>query len=139
MADHPARAAGLASQRAVRDKDRDTWLDLFASDAVVEDPIGRSPYDPVGDGHRGRNAIAAFWDLAIAGSDIDFRMRDSYACGAEVAFVGTITSARPGRTVEVDGVFTYRVDADGRIRALRAYWELDRARRHPTAPGNAGS
>ncbi|WP_305780832.1 hypothetical protein [Nocardia nova] len=37
-------------------------------------------------------------------------------------------------TVEVDGVFTYRVDVDGRIAALRAYWELDRARRTTSDP-----
>lgn len=61
-------------------------------------------------------------------------MRDSYACGAEVAFVGTITSVRRDVTVEVDGVFTYRVDADGRIAALRAYRELDRARRTTSEP-----
>ncbi|MBF6149056.1 hypothetical protein [Nocardia nova] len=61
-------------------------------------------------------------------------MRDSYACGAEVAFVGTITSVRREVTVEVDGVFTYRVDADGCIAALRAYWELDRARRTTSDP-----
>lgn len=134
MTDHPARAAGLASQHAVRTKDRAAWLNLFAPDAVVEDPIGRSPYDPAGNGHRGRDAIAAFWDTAIAESDIAFRMRDSYACGAEVAFVGTITSVRREVTVEVDGVFTYRVDADGRIAALRAYWELDRARRTTSGP-----
>jgi steroid Delta-isomerase len=29
--------------------------------------------------------------------------------------------------VTADGVFTYRVDADGRMAALRAYWEVDRA------------
>ena len=45
---------------------KETWLALFADDAVIEDPIGPSPLDPEGRGHRGKEAIAAFWDLAIA-------------------------------------------------------------------------
>ncbi|MBF6238633.1 nuclear transport factor 2 family protein [Nocardia otitidiscaviarum] len=128
MAEHPARRAGLASQSAVRGHRRDEWLALFAADARVEDPIGVSPYDPVGEGHRGRDAIAAFWDKAIARSAIEFRNTDSFACGDEAAFVTTIRSTRDGIVVEVDAVVTYRVDADGKITALRAFWELERAR-----------
>ncbi|MGX1807652.1 nuclear transport factor 2 family protein [Nocardia sp. NPDC055321] len=126
--EHPARRAGLASQAAVRVRDRAAWLALFAPEARVEDPIGVSPYDPVGEGHAGPEAIAAFWDMAIARSVIDFRMVDSYACGDEVAFVGVIRSERDGRAVEVDGVFTYRVNSAGLIVALRAFWELKQAR-----------
>ncbi|MEV6770393.1 nuclear transport factor 2 family protein [Nocardia sp. NPDC051030] len=126
--EHPARRAGLASQAAVRAKRKDEWLALFAADARVEDPIGVSPYDPAGNGHTGRGAIAAFWDTAIAKSDIDFRWADSFACGDEIAFTGTIRSVRAGVAVEVDLVATYRVNAHGKIVALRAFWELERAR-----------
>lgn len=45
---HPARDASLASMEAVEAGDRDTWLALFADDAVVEDPIGPSAFDPDG-------------------------------------------------------------------------------------------
>ncbi|WP_327141786.1 nuclear transport factor 2 family protein [Nocardia sp. NBC_01327] len=127
-AEHPARRAGLASQAAVRGRRKAEWLALFAPEARVEDPIGVSPYDPAGQGHFGPEAIAAFWDMAIAESSIDFRLTDSYACGDEVAFVGTIRSVRAGRVVEVDGVFTYRVNSAGKILALRAFWELKQAR-----------
>ncbi|MFB8009007.1 nuclear transport factor 2 family protein [Nocardia sp. NPDC056000] len=127
-AEHPARRAGLASQAAVRGKRKAEWLALFAPDARVEDPIGISPYDPVGAGHFGLDAIAAFWDMAIAPSAIDFRLTDSYACGDEVAFIGTIRSERAERATEVDGVFTYRVNSAGKIIALRAFWELKQAR-----------
>ncbi|WP_349239522.1 nuclear transport factor 2 family protein [Nocardia sp. CC201C] len=79
-------------------------------------------------GHRGRDAIAAFWDKAIARSVIEFRHADSFACGDEAAFVTTIRNTRDDLVVEVDAVVTYRVDANGRILALRAFWELERAR-----------
>ncbi|MFD1048971.1 nuclear transport factor 2 family protein, partial [Kibdelosporangium lantanae] len=32
-----------------------------------------------------------------------------------------------GMRVDTEGVFTYRVGPDGLIRALRAFWEVDRA------------
>ena len=64
-----ARELARRSQAAVAAKDRSAWLALFADDAVVQDPIGPSPLDPGGGGHRGAAAIAAepevsVWDLA---------------------------------------------------------------------------
>ena len=62
MTDEPlnARELGMRSRAAVHDRDRDGWLALFASDALVQDPIGPSPFDPEGKGHRGIDAIAGF-------------------------------------------------------------------------------
>ncbi|MGW4356095.1 nuclear transport factor 2 family protein [Nocardia sp. NPDC004582] len=131
--EHPARRAGLASQAAVRAKRKAEWLALFADDARVEDPVGISPYDPVGEGHAGHAAIGAFWDLAIEPSRIEFTWSDSFACADEAAFTGTIRSTRPEVSVEVDLVAVYRVNADGKIIALRAFWELDRARVTPVS------
>ncbi|WP_280261022.1 nuclear transport factor 2 family protein [Nocardia abscessus] len=126
--EHPARVAGLASQAAVRARDKQAWVALFAEDGIVEDPIGPSGFDPEGKGHRGTEAIAAFWDKAIAKTDlIEFLFGDSFACGNEVAFTGTIRSTIGGHRIDADGVFTYRVDDAGKIAALRAFWEVDRA------------
>ncbi|MFI2473701.1 nuclear transport factor 2 family protein [Nocardia xishanensis] len=126
--EHPARLAGLASQAAVRARDKDAWLDLFAAEGIVEDPIGPSGFDPEGKGHRGRDAIAAFWDKAIAQTEsIEFLFGDSFACGKEVAFTGTIRTRIGGHQIDAEGVFTYKVDDAGKIAALRAFWEVDRA------------
>ncbi|NKY53204.1 nuclear transport factor 2 family protein [Nocardia vermiculata] len=126
--EHPARVAGQASQSAVRARDKDAWLALFATDGIVEDPIGPSGFDPEGVGHRGHEAIGAFWDKAIAPTDsIEFVFGDSFACGNEVAYTGLIRTRMGGHIVDAEGVFTYRVDENGKIAALRAYWETDRA------------
>ncbi|MDR7170738.1 ketosteroid isomerase-like protein [Nocardia kruczakiae] len=126
--EHPARLAGRASQAAVRARDKEAWLALFAADGIVEDPIGPSVFDPEGVGHRGRDAIAAFWDKAIAPTEsIDFVFGDSFACGNEVAFTGLIRTQLGGHVIDAEGVFTYRVDDAGKIVALRAFWETDRA------------
>jgi len=118
---------------AVEAHDREAWLALFADDAVVEDPIGPSAFDPEGEGHRGPEAIAAFYDNVIAANEsITFTIRESYLCGDECANVGAIRIAfAGGSAVEVDGVYTYRRSPDGRIAALRAYWEADKIRSVP--------
>jgi ketosteroid isomerase-like protein len=131
FAPNPAREASLASMRAIEAKDRDGWLALFAEDAVVADPVGPSPFDPEGHGHRGRDAIAAFYDNVIGPNDsVTFTITASYAAGDEVANVGTITTTLPGGTgvVHTDGVFTYRVNPEGKVVSLRAHWELDKLR-----------
>jgi steroid Delta-isomerase len=126
---HPARAASRRSMDAVSRGAKREWLALFAENAVVEDPIGVSMFDQTGQGHHGREAIAAFWDLAIANVErFEFVMRDSFAAGDEVANVGTITAFLPGGSrVDTDGVFVYRVNAEGLIMSMRAFWETERA------------
>lgn len=126
--EHPAHAAGRRSREAVRARDKAAWLEVFADDAIVEDPVGPSAFDPDGNGHRGRTAIAAFWDKAIASTDsIQFNFRDTFQCGNEEANVGDIVITMGGHQVTAEGVFTYRVDDAGKLVALRAFWEMDRA------------
>lgn len=126
---HPARDASLRSMEAVEAGDKAGWLALFSPDAVVEDPIGPSPLCPDGTGHHGPAAIEAFYDMVIGPNDVRFRIDQSWAGGNEVANVGTISTTMPdGTVVHTDGVFTYRVDDEGRVVALRAYWEMDRLR-----------
>jgi steroid Delta-isomerase len=130
MSDQTVTARDLArrSQACVRAKDREGWLSLFAPDAVVQDPIGPSPFDSTGDGHRGTAAIAAFYDAAIAPNDlITFEIESSYLCGDEVADVGVIRTVLPGgrHVAVVHGVYTYRCNGDGKLAALRAFWQFD--------------
>jgi steroid delta-isomerase len=123
-----ARELGIRSRAAVHARDREGWLDLFADDAVVQDPIGPSPFDPDGTGHHGKEAIAAFYDSVIGPSDaISFEIEQSYLCGDEVADVGVIRTTLAGGTHQavVRGVYTYRSNGAGRLAALRAFWEFD--------------
>ena len=120
--------AGKRSRDAVTARDKEAWLEVFADDAIVEDPIGPSYFDPEGKGHRGRDAISAFWDKVIAPTDkIEFNFRDTVQCGNEEANVGNIVTTMGGHQITAEGVFTYRVNDEGKLAALRAYWEMDRA------------
>src|ERR1700679_3144657 len=123
-----ARELGIRSRAAVQAGDREAWLDLFDPDAVVQDPIGPSPFDSEGTGHHGRAAIAAFYDQVIGPSAaISFEITESYLCGDEVADVGIIRTTLAGgqHQAVVHGVYTYRSDGAGKIASLRAFWEFD--------------
>ena len=125
--EHPAPEGGRRSREAVQARDKETWLAVFADDAIVEDPIGPSAFDPEGKGHRGRDAISAFWDLAIANTTkIEFHFRDTYQCGNEEADVGHILITTGDYQVTAEGVFTFMANDEGKLVALRAYWEMDR-------------
>lgn len=126
--DHPARRVSQRSYDAVVRKAKDEWLSLFAEDAVLQDPVGPSFLDPTGDGHRGRGAISAFWDLAIA-PVVEFRfvVRDSFANGDACANVGTFsTLLEDGSRADTDLVAVYRLDAAGLIVSMHAHWEVER-------------
>jgi steroid Delta-isomerase len=122
-----ARDLARRSQAAIKAKDRDGWLGLWTRDAVIEDPIGPSPFDPDGAGHRGPEGIAAFYDTVIAPNElITFEIENSYLCGNEVADVGVIRTVLPGgkHVALVHGVYTYRSNGAGQLAGLRAFWEF---------------
>ena len=127
--DHPARRASQRSYAAVARGDLEGWLAAYAADAVVEDPVGPSMFDPQGLGHRGHDGMRAFWEQAIAPvASFAFTIRDSHANGRSCANVGTITSTLPdGGVVDTDLVMVYTVDDDGLVTSMRAYWEPGRA------------
>ena len=65
--EHPARRAALLSREYVHTKNREGWLGLYAQDAIIQDPIGISPIDPEGKGHRGPSAPPGCRPFARAG------------------------------------------------------------------------
>jgi ketosteroid isomerase-like protein len=126
--DAPARRASQRSYSAVARKAKDEWLALFAEDALLEDPVGPSFFDPSGEGHRGRAAISAFWDMAIEPVvEFQFTIRDSFANGNACANIGTFSTVLEGGTrADTDLIAVYRVDEAGLITSMAAHWEVDR-------------
>jgi hypothetical protein len=127
VSDSSVHLAGKRSREAAVARDKEAWLANFADDAIVEDPIGPSHFYPEGKGHRGKEAISKFYDMAIAPSELTFNFDKTYECGNEEANIGHIVIRARGYEVIAEGVFTYRVNDEGMIVALRAYWEVDKA------------
>ncbi len=126
--DAPARRASQRSYSAVARKAKKEWLALFADDALLEDPVGPSFFDTEGKGHRGKEAISAFWDLAIEPVlEFRFTIRDSFANGNACANIGTFSTVLEGGTqADTDLIATYRVDNAGLIVSMAAHWEVER-------------
>ena len=126
--DHPVRTLCTKSYDAVGRKAKDEWLDLFADDAVLEDPVGPSFFDPEGKGHHGREGISAFWDMAIAPlAGFHATINDSFANGNACANVGVFTTTlEDGSIADTELIATYAVNDAGKIVSMRAHWEVER-------------
>lgn len=135
--DHPARAASQRSYSAVANGDLAQWLTVYAEDAVLEDPVGPSMFDPEGKGHHGHAEISAFWEQAIAPiSSFRFEINDSFAHHRTCANVGRITTAFPdGSYTVTDLIMVYVVNDDGAVTSMKAYWEPERTMASFTAAG----
>ena len=122
-----AQQASFNSIKSVKAKNKEGWLALFDDNAVVEDPVGVSPLDPTGLGHKGKEAIGAFWDLAIAHGDLEFDLKASHPVGYEVANVATLIKKLTDTiAITTDLVIVYRVNDAGKIVSLKAYWEYEK-------------
>jgi len=128
MNDSPAALAFQRHVQATQSGDREAFLANFAEDAVLKDPVGPSPLDPSGQGHRGRAAIAAFWDMIIGPGNVRFEIDRAYVCGDEIANVGRVLNELPdgGGEIAAEGVFVYRVNAEGKLVSLKAYWDYEK-------------
>ena len=118
-------AADLArtSLALVKAGRRDEWLALFDDDSVIEDPVGVSPLDPEGKGHRGSAAIARFYDQGIAGvKTFDYKIERMCLRGNEAAVIVNfdITSA-DGQRMTFDAFNIYVQGPDGILAALRSF------------------
>lgn len=128
-ADHPARLASQRAYAAVARGDLEGWLELYAEDALLEDPVGPSMFDPLGAGHRGHCGLRAFWALAVEPvASFHFHITDSHANGSTCANVARITASyADGSEVDTDMVTIHTVNSDGLLTSMRAFWEPDRA------------
>ncbi len=122
-----AQEASRKSGKYVVEGARQAWLDLFADDALVQDPVGVSPLDPTGLGHQGKKAIAAFWDMAMPNGIASFEIRESHPAGDSCANVVTLSNKLPdGTVVSTDCVAVYTANDAGKIISLRAYWDFSK-------------
>lgn len=104
--------------------DRDGWLALFEDDAVVQDPVGPSPTDPSGQGHRGIEAITKFHDSVISGVEaFEYAIERSYTGGDEVALVVNFQITGAGGTIDMDLVNIYKRSPNGKLASLRSFWD----------------
>jgi len=107
-------------------KDKENWLALFAKDALVQDPIGKSPLDPEGNGHQGIAAIEKFYDTVIANGNIEFTIIESIPCANECANYAQIVNLVGDIKIETKMIVIYRINSNDKIESLRAFWDYQK-------------
>jgi hypothetical protein len=114
------------SPEIVARHDREAWLGLFSSGAVVEDPVGAGLNRKGADWRKGRDGLARFYDVFIAPNDIAFTVHRDIVLGDEAVRDVTIQTALPNGAVSfVDAYLVYRcAEEEGRpvIEGLQAHW-----------------
>ena len=125
---NPAYQMSLVSRECLRTKDKERWLGMWAEDGKIEDPIGPSMLDPEGKGIVGPEAREAFYDNNIANSDIEYIIHETYTSHLECANIVTLNIVMDieGKkfSLQVNGVFTYACNEEGKLTSLRGYWEF---------------
>ena len=107
-------------------KDKENWLALFTKDALVQDPIGKSPLDPEGNGHKGIAAIEKFYDTVVANGDIEFTIIESIPCADECANYAQIVNLVGDIKIETKMIVIYRINSNNKIESLRAFWDYQK-------------
>jgi ketosteroid isomerase-like protein len=120
------QAAVGAYVAAYMASDRDAFLDAFADDGVIVDPVGTPP-------HHGQDACGGFWDTVHQLTErMSFDVKDVIVCGSEAAMVFRIRAGTDDAGIVIDAVDIFEVDDDGKIASMRAYWDMSRAARRVT-------
>ena len=121
-----AQKLGFLSRDYAVAKDKENWLALFDEDAIIQDPIGKSPLDPEGNGHRGIVAIEKFYDTVIANGNIEFNILESIPCADECANYAEIVNVLGEIRIETKMIVIYRVNSNDKIVSLRAFWDYQK-------------
>jgi steroid delta-isomerase len=102
---------------AIRAMDAEAFANTFAEDGTTFDPVGTPAI-------AGRDAIREFLTSICRNFKSVGLMEESIFVagnGAAVKWMGRGTSAT-GKEVKFEGIDVFEVNADGKIRTVRAYW-----------------
>jgi ketosteroid isomerase-like protein len=126
--DHPAAQANIKSFAAATAGKKEDWLALFDDAAVIQDPVGKSDMDPSGEGHRGKEAISQFWDMAIGSGNLSFDVKQRLPRADECAVLALVRNKMAGgAALETEMIVLYKVNSSGKIISLRAFWDYEGA------------
>jgi ketosteroid isomerase-like protein len=114
-----ARAAVLEHVRRWNARDKAAWLELFADDVAYEDPPGTVAA-------RGREVMSTqAWDASFTETKT-WRLEPLLviACGREAQVHMRNHGSVRGMPVWLDSLELWRVNPDGLVDSVRAFWEI---------------
>jgi steroid delta-isomerase len=95
------------------------FVNNFAPDGVLEDPVGTPPV-------QGTSAIGAFLASIIAPfSDIKHKIQDINVCGNEAAVNWKLNlKTTTGKKITIDGMGVFKFNQNGKLQSVREFWDL---------------
>ena len=116
------------SPELVATHDREGWLALFSSAAVVEDPVGAGWNCKGRDWRCGCDGLGRFYDIFIGPNDIKFTINQDIVTDSEVVRDVLIHTRLPnGAVSEVAAYLIYRGVMEGgevKLAGLQAHWDF---------------
>jgi steroid delta-isomerase len=123
---HPAVLARENSGKFTMAGDRESWLGLFVEDAFLANPVGRSPFDPKGEGFRGKAGLKRYWDTVLGRTKLTIVVKQQLVSDNACACVlETTIDFGGGATATVDSIGIYEVNDDGKLVSVKVYWDWD--------------
>lgn len=109
----------LAYFASIAARDRQRWLDLFADDAVLHEPVGAVPLQgkPCFD-DAWKIFSAPFEQLSIEAAEIF-----TAGSGAAVKWIAEATGRGSAQRITFCGISVFEMDDAGKIQAVMSYWD----------------
>ena len=95
----------------------DELVELYATDAILEDPVG-------GEVHIGHQAIRNFY-AATTGMKCETELVTLRVSGNEAAFHFALTIANGEHRMRIEPIDVMVFDGDGKIAGMKAYWSAE--------------
>ena len=96
---------------------QDFDVELYATDAVLEDPVG-------GEVHIGHQAIRNFYS-ATTGLQCETELVTLRVAGNEAAFHFALTITNGDHRMRIEPIDVMVFDGDGKIAGMKAYWSAE--------------
>jgi steroid delta-isomerase len=95
------------------------FMNNFAPDGVLEDPVGTPPL-------QGAQAIAAYFGAIIAPfSEIKPYIQEVVVCGQEAAVNWKLRlKTKAGKVIFIDGMGVFKFNQQGKLQSVREFWDL---------------
>ena len=116
------------SPELVDKHDRAGWLDLFSSNAIVQDPVGAGPNRKGKDMRKGKDALGRFYDIFIGPNKIKFDVHQDIVIGDEMVREVSIHTTLPNGAITIVHCYLiYKIIEENgqlKIEGLRAHWDF---------------
>ncbi|NES84102.1 MAG: ketosteroid isomerase [Moorea sp. SIO2B7] len=94
------------------------WLDIFAEDAVIYDPVGSPPKKPYEDAQQFFDLLSRFYEKMDLSQDHIFIAGN----GAAVKWTMRVV-AKNGKNASTEGISVFEMNDANKIQQVSSYWD----------------